>query len=505
MLALAYTVPKKAVRQGYPYPLSLAAYYIELYNAMSSDDDQNRQSLPANSSSSRGPRQWPDEDNPFVAFRRFADEQISSMLQSVMGLPSMITPPVSDQWSIFTEDQGPTSVSKSQSQEKNEDKKNALASQKEEDTLAPYRYGNRWGKHDGPLVFWRTDFDDFVPFASRFMHTFLPPFGGDGDFEDSATWPGAFLVFSPYSPINLERRPGRSFSGDHGGGVFSSLMSSMRLASESDKEFEAKEDGSEPQWHEAFEDLLRLENGKPMLDRNDAAGAGTVAKRETGMAWLKGMVQRGSLGDGWKWYQHADNSPDGYFMLERERSSPFPQDSAQEHSQGPAKEGYAPVTEQDMYEQFLHDLERRENEFSKLFDESLTLRFLLGDQERKRELLERQRNLFDTTHQGLSTTDSYESQGTTTSYHNEWPQQADTPSNVVTTRTKTVRSNTKDGSTHTKTIKTNIFADGHEETEETSSTVPAANKQVQSPTGQDQGQEENANEKGSSKGWFWSR
>lgn len=465
---------------------------------MSSDDDQNRQSPPTNSSSSRAPRQWPDEDNPFVAFRRFADEQISSMLQSVMGLPSMITPPTSDQWSIFTDDQGPTSISKSQENEN----KNPV-SPKEDDPLAPYRYGNRWGKHGGPSVFWRTDFDDFFPFASRFMHTFLPPFGGDGGFEDSATWPGAFLVFSPYSPINLERRPSRSFPGDHGGGVFSSLMSSMRLASESDKEFEAKEDGNEPQWHEAFEDLMRLENGKPMLDRDDAAGA--VAKTETGMGWLKGMVQRGSLGDGWKWHQHAGNTPDGYFMLEREKASP----SAQEPAKEPAKGGDAPMTEQDMYERFLHDLGRRESEFSKLFDESLTLRFLLSDPERKRELLERQHDLLDT-NQGSSSTNNnntYESHGETTSYHNEWFGPADTPPNVVTSRTKTVRF-TKDGSSHTKTIKTNVFGDGHEETEESSSIVPAENKQVQSPAGQgtgDAGQDGNANEEDSNKGWFWSR
>lgn len=465
---------------------------------MSSDDDKNRQSPPTNSSSSpRGPRQWPDEDNPFVAFRRFADEQISSMLQSVMGLPSMITPPVSDQWSIFTDDQGPTSIS---SKSQDNDNKNALST-KEDDPLAPYRYGNRWGKHGGPSVFWRTDFDDFFPFASRFMHTFLPPFGGNGGFEDSATWPGAFLVFSPYSPINLERRPGR---GDYGGGVFSSLMSSMRLASESDKEFEPKEDGNEPHWHEAFEDLMRLENGKPMLDRDDTADA--VTKRETGMAWLRGMVQRGSLGDGWKWHQNEDNSPDGYFMLERGKSSQEPSQASVEE---PAKEGY-PMTEQDMYERFLQDLERREHEFSKLFDESLTLRFLLGDPERKRELLDSQRGLFDT-HQEQSQANNgmYESQGmSTSSYHSELSQQTDSPSDVVTTRTKTVRYNTKDGSTHTKTIKTNIFRDGHEETEETSNITPA-NKQVQSPAGQgttgNAGQDENAIESDSSKGWFWSR
>lgn len=466
---------------------------------MTDDNDQNRPS-PPNNSSSRGLRQWPDEDNPFVAFRRYADEQISSMLQSVMGLPSMITPPASGRWNIFTDDQGPTAVSSRRP-----------AVERDEDPLAAYRYCNRWGKHGGPSIFWRSDFDDFFPFASRFMHTFLPPFG-DGGFEDNATWPGAFLVFSPYSPINLERRPGRSYSWDHGGGLFSSLVSSMRLGSESDKEFEPREDGNEPRWHEAFEDLMRLENGKPMLELDN--GAGAVAKGETGMDWLKGMVQRGSLGDEWKWHQDG-GTPGGYFMLERANSSsPFP-------AQETHNEGDAVMTEQDMYERFLGDLERREDEFSKLFDESLTLRFLLGNPQRKQEFLERQRDLVppQDIHNGTSPGSSASDNDTHQSpplhsavrpYHREWIEPDNTPPDVVSTNTKTLRYNMQDGSTYRKTIKTHVFSDGHEEIEESSDKTPAEKIQAQNGArdtgnGGNANADANADEKSSSTGWFWSR
>jgi hypothetical protein len=41
-----------------------------------------------------------DPENPFIAFRRFADSQISSVLQSVIGIPSLFSPPdSSSRWS----------------------------------------------------------------------------------------------------------------------------------------------------------------------------------------------------------------------------------------------------------------------------------------------------------------------------------------------------------------------------------------------------------------------
>ncbi len=45
-----------------------------------------------------------DPENPFIAFRRFADSQISSLLQSVIGLPSLFSQPdSSNRWSSIDE------------------------------------------------------------------------------------------------------------------------------------------------------------------------------------------------------------------------------------------------------------------------------------------------------------------------------------------------------------------------------------------------------------------
>src|SRR5215471_6848998 len=40
-------------------------------------------------------------ENPFIAFRRYADEHISALLQSVMGLPSAFSSPSTNSWLVF--------------------------------------------------------------------------------------------------------------------------------------------------------------------------------------------------------------------------------------------------------------------------------------------------------------------------------------------------------------------------------------------------------------------
>jgi len=48
----------------------------------------------------------PKSDNPFIKFRQFADEQISSLLQGIIGLPSAFSgkPSENQRWAIFDED-----------------------------------------------------------------------------------------------------------------------------------------------------------------------------------------------------------------------------------------------------------------------------------------------------------------------------------------------------------------------------------------------------------------
>lgn len=461
---------------------------------MAGDDDANRNqpSSNNNNSSPRSTRQWQEGDNPFAAFRRYADEQISSML-SAMGLPSMATRPLTERWNVFADEfYNNARARRAGDNATPED----IALSRQDNSLDAYRYCNRWW--DGFVGFpgfWRSEFDDVFPFGSRFMLPFFSSF--EDGFDDSASWPGAFLMFSPYSPLNLE---GASRSGQREGGVFSSLMSSLRIT---DGNEDAVRNVAEPRWHEAFEDLVRLGNGQEMLDRE----SGAVSKPETGMDWLKGMIQRGSLGDGWKWHGSDDNPNNGYVMLERSQySRPFER-VASETGQ---KEDMA-LTEQDLYERFLEGLERREREFSRMFDESRTLRFLLGDPFRRREFLERQRRhpeeidnragLDPVTGETNKASDPETSQISTTTaefssstVEARQVEQAKTEPRVVSTQTNTRRVRMADGSIHTKTVKTQRFSDGHEETNES---VDVVNPTEQRST-VDQGGEQSA-----TKGWFW--
>ena len=79
------------------------------YNSHNMPNDRDSENRNHNLDSSRMPREqdtYDSENNPFVAFRRFADEQVSSLLQSITGLPSAVSPPQSDRWTIFNDDQG---------------------------------------------------------------------------------------------------------------------------------------------------------------------------------------------------------------------------------------------------------------------------------------------------------------------------------------------------------------------------------------------------------------
>ncbi|KAJ5495275.1 hypothetical protein N7539_000391 [Penicillium diatomitis] len=74
---------------------------------MPSDRDSEDKNRDDNSNPSNKSRDPPPENetNPFVAFRRFADEQVSAVLQSITGLPSTFSPPQTDRWTIFTDDE----------------------------------------------------------------------------------------------------------------------------------------------------------------------------------------------------------------------------------------------------------------------------------------------------------------------------------------------------------------------------------------------------------------
>jgi hypothetical protein len=438
-------------------------------------------------------RDWSDhESNPFVAFRRYADEQVSTMLQSITGLPSMVTTPHNGHWDIVVNEHGYKGrMSHQRTGDESDwgrsyptDRDNASGYPDDRDGDNARNHGkSHWFENDEPwhAGSWRrwrngsSDFfgldsifdrfwleDRFFPFAAHLLHPGHDLFLSDlFEDADSPTWPIAYIMFSPYSPLHLERQA--KYRSYRENGIFSSIMSSLHLNSERDP--------SEPQWREAFEDLLRLENGKPMLNRD------TPTKPETGTDWLQSLVKRGSLGDRWKSVPRSEGQPWSGIAFSG------PADPKQDQSQAlPEKEEESADSELDLYERFLQDIENREREFFRGASESPLLRLLLEERKQQQEELEKYRSSVPKIaddHNGDEREFSIDivPGGTKTSVP-EMPKVSSTemetkPATAVSetvlpisTMTRTERVRLVDGPVQTKIVNTKRYADGREESDE---------------------------------------
>ncbi|OQE35327.1 hypothetical protein PENCOP_c013G05107 [Penicillium coprophilum] len=438
-----------------------------------------------------------DESNPFVAFRRYADEQVSTMLQSITGLPSMLTQPHNGHWDIFVDNNGYDS--RLACQRTGDHTNNSYPNRDTESGYPGNRDGDdphngnhsrpRWPENDdasnsqsqgkwrnGPSDFFGLDSlfdrswleDSFFPFASQLLHSGHNLLVRDM-FEDtdSPAWPMGYIMFSPYSPLHLERQA--HYQAHREKGVFSSIMSSLHVNSDRDP--------SEPQWREAFEDLLRLENDKPMLDRN-----ASLTRSETGKEWIQGLIKRGSLGDKWKCVNGRDGQPWSGIIFSgagpeqnQSRSWPLPEkekESADEEAE----------SELDLYERFLHDIETREREFFRGASESPLLRLLLEERRQQQEELEKYRrspskldehsrddneNWIDLVSGGNKKSVPETTKDLPAEIESK-PTEAVSAaqSHVVSTMTRTERVRLPDGSVESKTVNTKRFADGREESDE---------------------------------------
>lgn len=483
------------------------------------DSDDNKNQDP---SKMPHDRDWTDESNPFVAFRRFADEQVSSVLQSITGLPSSISPPQHDRWTIFTDDKGygsmkyrhqdgaenagernypsdqtnpPASGDKGQpSSDKNEKPVTRPSQSRQPET--DQNQQSRRIMSNAPFDFFGIDslFDrfehEFLPFSPTFFHPHHRFSFPDMYEENSPTWPMTYIMFSPYSPLLLERQA--HFRASREGGVFSSIMSTLR--SDSDR------DPTEPLWREAFEDLLRLENGKPMLDLN----ALTVSKAETGTEWLHGLVKRGSLGDRWKYVTGSNGHPWTGITFDTGRNGDncaLPDKPAE-----PEQNGEQAESELDVYERFLHDIEAREREFFQSVQESPLLRLLLDDRHREQDAPK------DYQH-GLPSADDKQGDDDNENWLDlvsggnrksvpETPPEPTTISEakpvaspearVVSTMSRTERKRLADGSVQTTIVKTKRYADGREEIDESVETTHPRS-----------GEGQTAEDNKAKGGWFW--
>jgi hypothetical protein len=437
-------------------------------------------------------RQHPDDDNLFVAFRRYADEQISSFLTSVVGLPSVFTPSGRD-WAVFRDHE--------------QNKPKARWRHPSEEDYGRYHGTDqadhserRYASHAFPSSVFDSIFDHpftYPPFFRDFSH-FRGPFMLDmlAPFTDMA-WPIPYLLFSPYSPLHLERQQHlRRRASDHGptGWVASS---------------QERQSIKEPRWREAFEDLLRLENGKDMLEGESVVST----TEESGKDWLANMIKRGSLGEGWTHVQSRKGDQGDYFKYSyragndprgKEQSTDSPQDG---------------VTELDLYDSFLHKVS---GDFEDGADDSS--RSLLGallEQRRKyRQELQKMQDHWKEVHESRSAfrRERPEIEAAERSekgiafprpgalFEEPHPSTEDTSSRVVSTTTRTERRTLADGSIRTKRTVNKRFADGHEENYETEE-VRDTNNHVSDAAHRrvDEGSVHSSDysQDGQKTGWFW--
>lgn len=424
---------------------------------------------------------WPDEEpNPFVTFRRYADEQVSTALQSIIGLPSTVTTPHKDRWEIFGDDHGYENRRAFSRTSQSSDKDSQHDSRGTDGNHE--NHPKRW--YGGPSDLFGLD-SFLIPLTSHLIqssHSLFPDVFED---IDSSTWPVGYIMLSPYSPLHLERQA--QYREHRKNGVFSSIMSSLHLESDRDV------DASEPRWREAFEDLLRLENGKPMLNRD------TPTKPESGNDWLQGLMKRGSLGDRWKSVPSTEGQawPGITFFgaTEQEDQKDLPRSLPEKDIEDDEEN----ATELDLYERFLSDIERRERESFRGVSESPLLRLLLAERKQQREEMERQRSTalkdnepsddkrrMDLAPDGNKSLVPETVQDSTETQPESGP--GEQP-RVVSTMTKTERVQLADGSIQSTIVKTKRFADGREET---NSSVETSHAQ---PDTSDSAQTRNS--------WFW--
>lgn len=437
-----------------------------------------------------------DEENPFIAFRRYADEQIASLLHSMIGIPSGYYQPSSRDWLVFSDDEEYGKSVKNWGARPGEDyyvrpgyhqggsdgrdgaslwSQQAGDSGRDIERSASYENGSRnhrYGGHAVPGSVFDSAFDGTLPFGPLFLFRELAHLHAPFIFDflspsTSAGWPTAYLLFSPYSPLHLERQ--QQMRNRHHDYSLGSLFSSLVPPHDTERR-------KEPCWRDAFEDLLRIENGQEMLERDCTA---LNKKEESGKEWLAGMIARGSLGESWTHVNRPNGEKGDYFRCKRgPRHEAVP---ANENDAQRSPEPDESLTELDLYDAFLHQV----NNEAEAVQASPLLKIILEEKRKhRRDLEELQRQWremqverpSDNGRQALPDTelDHYEQQQqlsqTETKANVGEPSELPAASRVLSTVTSTERRTQPDGSIRTKTIVNTRFADGREERFETDET-----------------------------------
>ncbi|KAF3892749.1 hypothetical protein GTR04_5349 [Trichophyton interdigitale] len=459
-----------------------------------------------------------EEENPFISFRRYADKQLSTLLRSVVGLPSAVLPPAKD-W-LGLSDEALSQELRARRDSANNDycQHHKCRDCNPSDGYPSSRGGcdeqffgtnpskteqhRRYTSQSIPASAFDTLFDSSWPTDPSFLFRDLAHFHRPFIFDfmspsTSAGWPISYLMFSPYSPLQLERQ--RQLRPQYQEHASSSWFDSLAPSHE-------HRDLREPQWREAFEDLLRIENGKAMLDRHPQG----ERTSESGKSWLAGLIQRGSLGDGWSHVSQPDGEGE-YFKFQRITSN----DTSSDHegmSQGkvPSEEGEQ-FSELDLYDNFLHKVSHG----AAVSQTSPLLRAILEERKQKRQELEelqlQWREMFREKemeraedHQAIADSACFRD----TASQSQTNENLSPP--IVSSVTTTQRQMQPDGSIKTKTVVSRRFADGREENTETEEitrnnriAVEDSNQAIATTQDENDSGTPNGRDKKRSGGWFW--
>lgn len=467
-----------------------------------SDDRSNRSSTDNDN----------NNDNPFISFKRYADEQISSILQGVLAFPSAFTSTSPhDRWKAFDEEARRRSLERDarleqQDRESRSGEENPYSAA---DVSTTPRNAASRGFPSG--------------FLSHFLYGILNHLVDEDDLP--AAFPVAYVAWSPYSPLRLE---------EHG-----------RLSEAGTK------------WRRAFEDLIAVQNGLEMPSESENSRYHDCSSAE----WVRSMLDRGTLGR-WKpicQKQMATRQPDNDADEDKEfteldlyqsflgaQSSPGTPSPATEHkTEPPSAESVSRLLPDrpssaintadilgrainaarkavqsdnaghydDAYEMYHRSLghllsaERRETN-----DEALKrIRTKISEYTERvselRVLLDEDDEADEWEPHATGPTGKVPIANTSSSTDNDQVK----PS-IVSTLTNTERRTLSDGTVHTRIVLKQRFADGNEECSETYLTTRGSDLQDQAQTTQAGGlveelakesAQETKQEK-SKKGWFWS-
>ena len=219
------------------------------------------------------------DPNPFVAFRRFADEQMSSLMNSVAGFSSTLGFPTESSRSFLKDYESWLKDMREQGQRLDDEEQEARG------IVDLYRKARSEGDESEPnderplkcpyLSEEPTDSQDGIASTTRKGLLWPRPRDEESD-TDQTTCPSpiavpvAYMLSSPFSPFHLE-----------------AVMP---------EEIPFWEEGAE--WRHAFEDLLAVQSGNDMPEERYRFFSDEEEGSPGDHAWIRSLIQKGYLA-GW--------------------------------------------------------------------------------------------------------------------------------------------------------------------------------------------------------------